>query len=164
MNLWIDTIRVLLLGLMLSVGSGEVMAALGRVPSTLPMDSSSNSVPSARMSAASPVARSGLYSIHEVQLENGTSIREYATPAGLVFAVVWRGPVLPDLTALLGDYFKTFKAATDQARQLGRRGGPVSIESDKLVVRSSGRMRNFFGYAYAPDLIPVGVDIKDLLQ
>jgi hypothetical protein len=33
-----------------------------------------------------------------------------------------------------------------------------------LVVESSGRMRNFFGHAYAPDLIPAGVTVQDVLQ
>lgn len=157
-----DRIRVLLLGLVLASSTGEVMATLGRAPSTL--TPSSSSVPGARMLAAAPTVRSSLYSLHEVQLENGTSVREYATSAGLVFAVSWRGPVLPDLTSLLGDYFSSFKLETEQARMKGRRGSPVNIELDELVVRSNGRMRNFFGYAYVPSLIPAGVDIKDVLQ
>jgi hypothetical protein len=105
-----------------------------------------------------------VYTRHEVQLENGTTVREFVTPEGLVFAVAWRGPVLPDLQALLGNYFKTFKAETEQARTMGRRGSPVSIERDGLIIRSSGRMRNFFGYAYAPSLVPAGVNISDVLQ
>jgi hypothetical protein len=32
------------------------------------------------------------------------------------------------------------------------------------VVRSNGRMRNFFGDAQAPALIPSGVNIHDVLQ
>jgi hypothetical protein len=97
-------------------------------------------------------------------LETGTTVREFVTPVGAVFAATWRGPVLPDLGGLLGDYFKIFKAETDQIRTLGKRGSPVSIQRSDLVVSSSGRMRNFFGYAYAPALIPTGVNINDLLQ
>lgn len=115
------------------------------------------------MSATAPVAPPSSYTLHEVQLENGTTVLEYATPAGLVFAVAWRGPVLPDLSALLGGYFNTFKRETEQARMMGKRGAPVNIERDDLVVRSSGRMRNFFGHAYAPALVPAGVNIKDVL-
>lgn len=163
-NFWFDTVRVLLLSLLLAASAGEVLATLGQAPSTPSAASSSTPGSGARMSAASSSTRSSLYTLHEVQLENGTSVREYATPAGLVFAVAWRGPVLPDLTALLGGYFKTFKAETDQARLMGGRGSPVNIERDGLVVRSNGRMRNFFGSAYAPDLIPAGVNINDVLQ
>ena len=72
--------------------------------------------------------------------------------------------MLPDLGALLGHYFSTFELATERARLAGRRGGPVSIKQADLVMQSGGRMRDFFGHAYAPDLIPAGVDIKDVLQ
>jgi hypothetical protein len=114
--------------------------------------------------AATSAAQSSLYISHETLLESGTSVQEYATPAGVVFAVAWRGPVLPNLGALLGGYFKTFIAETDQARAMGRRGSPVTIQRSDLVVSSGGRMRNFFGHAYAPALIPTGVNIKDVLQ
>ena len=120
--------------------------------------------PSARMLALAPALKHASYTVEETQLENGTSVREYATPAGLVFAVAWQGPVLPDLSVLLGNYFNTFKLETDQARLLGRRGAPVDMSRDTLVVRSNGRMRNFFGHAYATDLVPSGVSVKDILQ
>ncbi|OGB10795.1 MAG: hypothetical protein A3E79_10390 [Burkholderiales bacterium RIFCSPHIGHO2_12_FULL_61_11] len=158
-----DALRVLLLGLTLVASMGDVMATLGQAPTTFPASTLPPAVGAKRL-AATPTARSTLYELHEVQLENGTTLREYATPAGVVFAVTWRGPVLPDLSALLGSYFNTFKLETEQARRMGKRGAPVKIERDDLVVRSSGRMRNFFGHAYAPDLIPAGVNINDLLQ
>lgn len=120
--------------------------------------------PSARMLALAPALKHASYTVEETQLENGTSVREYATPAGLVFAVAWQGPVLPDLSVLLGNYFNAFKLETDQARLLGRRGAPVDMSRDTLVVRSNGRMRNFFGHAYATDLVPSGVSVKDILQ
>ena len=164
LKFWSDTVRVLLLGLLLVVSVGDVMAALGQAPSKLPAASSSTLAPGARLLAATPAVRSSLYTLHEVQLETGTSVREYATLAGQVFAVSWRGPVLPDLSNLLGDYFNAFKLETDKARLAGRRGSPVTVERDGLIISSKGRMRNFFGYAYAPTLIPTGVNIKDVLQ
>src|SRR5450830_2154157 len=164
LNFCTGSLRVLLLGLVLAASAGEATATLGQAPSTLPASSTSTPAVGARMLAATPTARSSLYTLHEVQLENGTSVREYATPAGIVFAVSWQGPVLPDLSALLGNYFSTFKLETERVRAAGRRGGPVSIDHADLVVQSSGRMRNFFGHAYAPALIPAGVNIKDVLQ
>ena len=148
----------MLLSLALAGGAEEAVAALGQAPSTMIAASG------VKRLAAAPAAQSGLYVLHETLLENGTRVREYATPSGLVFAVAWRGPVLPDLSALLGDYFISFKAETDQARLIGKRGSPVNLERGDLVVSSSGRMRNFFGHAYAPALIPTGVNIKDVLQ
>jgi hypothetical protein len=144
-----------------AVLAGPAMAALGQAPSKL---SGSLSATSARVLAVVPTARLGSYTVQETQLENGTMVREYVTPAGLVFAVAWQGPVLPDLDVLLGSYFNTFRLETEQARLLGRRGAPVDITRDGLVVRSNGRMRNFFGHAYAIDLVPAGLTIKDVLQ
>lgn len=157
-------VRVSLLSLVLVIGVGDAIAALGQAPSTLPALSASSPASRARMSAAASSARSSLYTLHETALESGTTVLEYATPAGQVFAVAWRGPVLPDLSTLLGNYFKVFKVETEQMRAVGRRGAPISMERDGLVLRSSGRMRNFFGYAYVPALIPAGVNINDVLQ
>ncbi len=72
--------------------------------------------------------------------------------------------MLPDLSLFLGAYFNAYKLETDHARVLGKRGSPVSVISTKLVVRSTGRMRSFAGYAYAPELVPPGVNINDVLQ
>jgi len=150
-------------GLGLLLVCTEAAAALGKAPSTL-FASPMSAAPTARMLAATSGTQVIGYTQHAVLLESGTTVQEYATPAGVVFAVVWRGPVLPDLSALLGDYFNGFKAQTEQDRAIGKRGSPVNLLSDKLVVRSSGRMRSFSGYAYAPDLMPAGLDIKNVLQ
>ena len=163
LNLLADAFRMVLPGLLVALGVGDVQAALGQAHSTLPAASTSIAVPSAKMLANRTNGSVSLYVLHEVQLENGTLVREYATPAGIVFAVTWQGPVLPDLRLLLGGYFSTFKAETDQARLVGRRGSSVHVDRDGLVIVSSGRMRNFFGHAYAPDLIPAGVNIQDVL-
>jgi hypothetical protein len=140
------------------------IAALGQAPSRLVASAGASGTSGTRVLAIVPTARVGSYTVQETQLENGTTVREYATPAGMVFAVAWQGPVLPDLDVLLGGYFNTFKLETDQARLLGRRGAPVDMARDGLVVRSNGRMRNFFGHAYALDLIPAGLAIKDVLE
>lgn len=141
--------------------ASPAMAALGQAPSRL---AASSPAVGPRMLALVPTAKVGSYTVQETQLENGTTVREYATPAGLVFAVAWQGPVLPDLDVLLGAYFNTFRLETEQARLLGRRGAPVDMNRDGLVVRSNGRMRNFFGHAYAIDLVPAGLTIKDVLR
>lgn len=111
---------------------------------------------------ASAGASSG-YTITESLLDNGTRVQEFVTPTGLVFAVNWRGPVLPDLRALLGDYLSIFQRHTEAARQGGLRGGPVNLAQEGLVLRSSGRMGQFSGHAYVPALVPAGVNIHDLL-
>jgi hypothetical protein len=157
-----DMGRLFVAWLML-LGGADVWATLGKAP-MVPVALPADTFFTARRLAATPSARPSLYTLHENVLENGTRVLEYASAEGVVFAVAWRGPVLPDLNALLGDYFSTFKMETDQAREAGKRGSPVHVVTDALVVRSGGRMRNFFGHAYAPGLIPLGVNIKDVFQ
>jgi hypothetical protein len=140
-------------GLLLTICGGNACAALGQAPSVYGVSAL----------VSTPAVQSGVYRHHRTQLENGTTIDEYSMSAGSVFAVAWRGPVLPDLQILLGSYFEIFKATTEQTRASGVRGGPVTVDRDDLVLNSNGRMRNFFGYAYLPALVPGGVNIKDVL-
>ena len=154
----------LLLSLVLAISAGAASAALGQLPGLSGAAAASSAPSATRMQAVTPTAGNSLYTQNEVQLETGTIVREYATPAGVVFAVSWQGPVLPDLSALLGQYFKTFKLEAELVRASGRRGGPLTIARTDLVVQSGGRMRDFFGHAYAPALVPAGVKVNDVLR
>ena len=138
----------------------SALAALGQpLP---PVAASTANAAAAKLSAASST-QSSRYTTRSDTLESGTVVSQYATAAGLVFAVAWQGPTLPDLSSLLGNYFPTFREKADASRASRNVGTPFRIDSEGLVVRSSGRMRNFSGYAYAPDLIPAGVNIGDIL-
>jgi hypothetical protein len=156
--------RALPLALLLAVVSSQALATLGQAPSAdLATAGSVSAASGPAAKALAGATASSLYTRHEVLLENGSTIAEYANPAGQVFALTWRGPVLPDLNALLGNYFKTFSQETDRLRQSGKRSASVAVNLDGLVLQSSGRMRNFQGFAYAPALIPAQLNIHDLL-
>ena len=163
LKLWINTCRLLLIGLALTSAVSQSWAALGQAPSAGAVPVSPSLAAGAKAQAAGRTVGVNRFTVHQTRLESGTTVMEYATPAGLVFAVSWRGPVLPDLSALLGVYFNTFKLETDKVRFAGRRGSTLKIERDGLIVSSNCRMRNFFGYAYAPGLVPAGLDIKNVL-
>jgi hypothetical protein len=155
----------LICSLLLCANAGAVMAALGQAPTPFTPTTSSAAVsPVASKRAISPTMASGLYSVQGSQLDNGTVVQEYITPAGIVFALTWRGPVLPDLSTLLGDYFQTFKNEIEKIRNTGRRASSLTVQNNGLIVQSSGRMGKFFGHAYAPDLIPTGVKINEVIQ
>ena len=140
------------LAMILLCGMATAWAGLGQAP--------------APVAGASPQTvtqpASGLYKIQQTVLETGTTVQEYVAPGGVVFAVSWRGPVLPDFTTLFGAYYADFQREVDAARASGKRGGPLSQDGASLVVQSQGRMRNFFGRAYAPKLVPAGVNIQDV--
>jgi Protein of unknown function (DUF2844) len=129
-------------------------ATLGRTP-----------WPSARNTTATlSVLPLNAYSEWTTVLQSGTVVHEYANALGQVFAVHWDGPLLPDLTALLGDYAGEYQQAAQQRRDAGQRGGMLQTKKSHIVVISRGRMGQFNGYAYLPALVPIGVDAEALLQ
>jgi uncharacterized protein DUF2844 len=100
------------------------------------------------------------YAVQEV-VSDSVTVREYISPAGIVFAVAWNGYTHPDLTPLLGSYAGEYNAALRKTpRKPGRRH--VQIKTDRIVVEKWGHMRNLQGRAYAADLIPQGVSIDEI--
>ncbi|MGH8137744.1 MAG: DUF2844 domain-containing protein [Steroidobacteraceae bacterium] len=99
------------------------------------------------------------YSVHEIRTPTNTIVREYVSPAGRVFAVSWRGPLLPDLRQTLGAYFAQYQAAAG-APHAGHRH--LSIRQPDLIVHSNGHMRAFSGYAYVPALLPPSFSLADV--
>jgi len=88
----------------------------------------------------------------------GTRIRQYLSPSGVVFAVAWNGLTHPDLGPLLGTYAAAFREAEARtARVPGRR--QHEVRTDRLVVQRFGHMRNLQGRAWAPALLPPGVEL-----
>ena len=145
----------------LALCASAALATLGRSPNS----ASTTATPAsgASIKAAAAAVPSGLYVRNQVQLANGTVVNEFTNTEGIVFAVTWVGPVLPDLNTLLGDYFSAFMGEAQRNRSAGKRGAPVSLSSSDLVVSSTGRMGHFSGYAHVPALTPAGVSITDLL-
>lgn len=138
-------------------------AALGDRP--LPAPATTASAPSAQKSASLREANPNTgWSRQQRTLDTGTQVQEFVNTQGIVFAVAWQGPVLPDLNTLLGSYFARYARAGQTARDSRRFGGSIQINESGLVMQSTGRMRNFAGYAYVPALVPPGVDIDALLQ
>lgn len=133
-----------------------VVLLLGCAPSWAVLGQYENSVTidQQRMRAQlHETARQG-YSIKELGTPDGKTIREYVSPAGLVFGVAWQGPTMPDLQQLLGSYFEQLQQTPRARRQ---RGAPLVVRGKNFVLVSGGHMRSFRGAAYVPNLLPSGV-------
>ena len=127
---------------------------------TLGEDAASIQADQVQMKASARILPAQLYSVHEMQTTTGTTIREFVSPAGSVFAVTWQGPFAPDLRQLLGQHFEIYnQAARDPA---GRRGRGLHIESGDLVFDSGGHMRFITGRAYLQSKLPSGVRADDV--
>ncbi len=114
----------------------------------------------ARMKASVAVRPMGPYTIHEMTSDSGSTVREFATPEGKIFAVAWQGPFHPDYQQLLGLYFAQLQQATGQ-RRLTRRA-PVMIETPGFVFQSFGHFRDLAGRAYVPQMLPPGVAVEEI--
>ena len=126
-------------------------------PAALGGNAASVQADQARMNATLRTAATALYTQYEIQLPAGTLVREYVSPAGVVFAVAWEGPSLPDLRQILGSYFAQYVEAAQ-----GAGAGPRLIQQPGLVVYTGGHLRAFFGKAYVPQLLPPGVSPDDI--
>jgi hypothetical protein len=94
--------------------------------------------------------------VYTQSLSNGLQVRQYVDAAGLVFAVGWEGPVLPDFERLLGPYYPAYMVAVRQQK----RG--VSIQTPELVIESGGMMRSFSGRALLPSRMPAAMASQDI--
>jgi uncharacterized protein DUF2844 len=100
------------------------------------------------------------YTVEEVVYET-TSVREFVSSDGIVFAVAWNGYVHPELTQLLGSYWGEYSTAQQKAlRKSGSRR--QQLTTDNIVVEKWGHMRNLHGRAYVPALVPEGINIDEI--
>jgi len=101
------------------------------------------------------------YTRHDIATGPESAVHEYMSRSGKVFAVTWRGSLPPDLSALFGSYFDSYRTALIAQSHPGGHHQVHVVQSD-LVVQSLGRMRAFMGKAYVPSLVPAGVDVTEL--
>jgi hypothetical protein len=149
-----------LLGLALSLASLPCRASLGTAPS----DFGNKSVRHARVLAATSAATgatgsAAAYDVNTSVLDNGTTVREYVAN-GVVFAVSWTGPFLPDLRALLGQQFTTLTSETARRPKAGN--SQVRIVRPDVTIESTGHMRAYAGRAWVNSLLPAGFDTSEI--
>jgi hypothetical protein len=135
-----------------------ILVGLCTVPALAELGGSVDTVQSdqQRMKGTVRVTTAPTHTMHEIQTESGTTVREFVSPAGTVFGVAWQGPFTPDLRQLLGTYYDQFAQAAAQPRRARR--APLIIRESGLVVEAGGHMRSFRGRAYIEQLVPQGMD------
>lgn len=98
--------------------------------------------------------------VQSVITSSGVTVNEYIS-GNQVFAVSWGGPVIPDLSWLLGSSFSAFQQALQSQTRAGR-NAPRAVETPEVVVHMAGHMRAFKGLAYLPARVPAGFSISNL--
>lgn len=137
---------------LLLVYAGVSHAALGGLPEQF--NAEGTAVVSS-VSSAMPT-----YTLRETTLATGTQVREYISGSGIVFALAWNGPMLPDLKALLGQYFDTMVAESASKPRAGR--SHLGVDLPEVVIHSGGHMRAFEGSAWIPAQFPAGFSADDV--
>lgn len=138
-----------------------LLPAVRRAEATLGESADSIATDRRALSAARGLTTAGPgYTVQEVTSE-ATTVREYVSPGGVVFAIAWNGQMHPDLTALLGSYGAEYKQALEKTpRKKGVRH--QQVQGTKVIVEKWGHMRNLQGRAYVPTLVPPGVSIDEI--
>ena len=148
----------LLLGLSLAAAflatAAPVRATLGEAADSVTADQKILSA-----GQADTEVRNG-YTVREFH-SDAVTLREYIAPDGIVFAIAWNGLIHPDLKPLLGSYADDYVTALKKAApEPGRR--QLQVKTNRVVVEKWGQMRNLQGRAYAPALIPPGVQVHEI--
>lgn len=100
------------------------------------------------------------FTVQEIK-SGSTTVREYVSPAGIVFGVAWNGLMRPDLTQLLGAYSNEYHEAWRRIPH-NRGRSHLDVKTNRVVVQQWGHMRNLRGRAYVPSLIPSGVSVDEI--
>jgi hypothetical protein len=136
--------QVLLLFLTLCAAALPVFAALGDTVDSVSSDAR-------KLQGRIRTTQLNGYSMHQISREDGTVVTEYVSPSGKVFGVSWQGPVMPNLSQILGSYYTRFESSV---RSRAHRRSAVALRSGDLVVESGGHLRDFHGRAYVTSLLP----------
>jgi hypothetical protein len=136
--------------------------AAAALPSHATLGEAAATVEGDRMAlrAARTVQAQPLFDVHELALANGTTVREYVSRSGEVFAVTWSGATNPDLRQLLGAARHDSVLASRNRLRAGH--GHQRVQEGSLIVETGGRMRALRGRAYLSDRIPAGVGLDAL--
>jgi hypothetical protein len=153
--------RNLVSGLLVAAAGVVLMIICAIVPAfgVLGEDVSSVASDQARLKASIRIIPHQFYSVQEMQTPSGTTVRQFVSPAGTVFAVAWQGSA-PDLQQLLGTYFGEFEAAASSVPS--RRGRGTHVDTGDLVVDTGGRMRFVTGRAFLRSKLPTQVTSDDV--
>jgi len=108
------------------------------------------------------ITRNDRFEVHQLQASNGTTVREYVSSTGTVFAVSWDGPWMPDLRQVLGPYFDAYQRTVPAVRNARRSHGPMTFRSGDLVVQIGGHPRAFVARAYIERLMPQGMQAQTI--
>jgi hypothetical protein len=156
----IQSARLLALAAVALASALPCYASLGKAPSDFGGTTARQAKSLAATSTGSATSAATTYTVTATTLASGTVVREYVNTSGVVFAVSWTGPFLPDLRTLLGDQFSAL--TTESARHPKAGHNRVNVSGSDVVIESGGHMRAYTGRAWITSLLPTGFDTDEI--
>ena len=146
-----------LIGCILTCAAIPARAGLGGDASSVESDASSLAGKMSKSPSIRDADQTSSYSATSFVTGKGVAVREYSARSGPVFGVAWEGRRPPDLGVLLGSYYPEYTAAA------AAHHGPIGLHHSLVVTPNAivylgGPMGHLTGRAYAPGLVPSGVD------
>jgi hypothetical protein len=172
------SLLALMVAVLLMLSSLSAHAALGGNASSITSDhtavggtltttqrsanASVNAVGVIGVNSLSSTQSSAAYTVTTITTDLGTTINEYQTANGVVFAISWSGPAVPNLGQLLGTHVTEMRAGAAANAAAGNTHGPMTMDNGDLVVFSGGMMQAYHGLAYLKSAMPAGVTTANL--
>lgn len=94
--------------LLLIIGSNSLYCGVARAG--LGGDAAGVQADAAGLHGAVNSASAPQFDVEEINADSGIRVREFLNRSGVVFAVSWSGPVMPDLQPLLGAHYAAYCA------------------------------------------------------
>lgn len=122
-----------------------------------------DTIPPTAVGATARAVQGAYTIVEQTDAASGATIEQYlATGSNQVFAITWSGPHQPNLQTLLSSYFGVYSNALANQKQHSLH--VAHVDTGSLVVDMTGHPGNFRGAAWAPALVPAGVDVSQLVQ
>ncbi len=112
--------------------------------------------------AASNAPSFNVYAVERLTMPSGIKVNEYVGADGRVFAVSWRGMRPPDLAVLMGAYFRQYRDAAEAGGLTALGIHHASVRASDVAVETAGHMRDMWGRAWLPAMLPPAVDEQEI--
>jgi hypothetical protein len=151
---WLHDVRMIAVAFSL-LAMAPAFAGLGEAESSINADSM-------RMHARRTVAMTQQYSVNELQSADGSRVKQYVSPSGIIFAVSWHTLYKPNLSSMLGPSFQNYAQAAQQAARRPGIQRHFRHESLDLVVQATSHLNVFSGFAFRQSMLPRGLNLSNL--
>ncbi|MBO9666341.1 MAG: DUF2844 domain-containing protein [Bdellovibrio sp.] len=137
-------------------------SAYGALGDNVITSSGFSKVSSSKATTSMAKTTSGVnYTVSETTDAAGIKIRQYSDASGLIFAISWKGPVVPDLQLLFGNYTTEYRATLEKRPKM-RGSRYLKVDTGKIVVEGGGRQWDQKGRAYITKSLPSGFNLEDI--